>query len=113
MPRQSKEQLAAQITAEATKQAVALVAEAAAKATLLAADAAALATKSAPEIMTVASKLQTHEEVCAQRYENLEVALKDLKDGAAAMGKAMWTANGMLVLTLLATVGFFFAKGWK
>jgi hypothetical protein len=104
--------LATRVAAEAALLATKVIAEATVKATAVAADAAALAAKSAPEVAKVANDLASHEAICTERYGYINTALEELKKDGKALTKFMWSANGLLVVTLLAIVGYFFAQGW-
>ncbi len=104
--------LAPRAPAEAALPATKVTAEATTKATIVAADAAALAAKSAPEVAKVKADLESHEKIDGERFGHITATPDDLKKDFKGLTRNMWSANGILVVTLLAIAGFFFAAGW-
>ena len=88
---------------DASQLALELVAKAAAAAVELAAGAQSRATALVVDTADTASKLTTHEAVCLIRYGEITRDLNFLK-------KATWSANGLLIATLLAAVAYFLAQ---
>lgn len=88
------------IATEAAKIATILVAEATERARLLAAGAAASATSLAPEIATVGAKLSSHEAVCAERYEAININLRRID-------KFMWFVSTSFFFAMVSIAWFF------
>ena len=51
-------------------------------------------------------KLESHEDVCAERWRNAQTATTDLKAAVNAFTRQMWAANGMVILTLLSLIAW-------
>lgn len=63
-------------------------------------------------IHDVRRRFDTHEAVCAQRYENIEAAVQRVDDRVSGTNGLLLTVAGATVLQLMAVLGYLLVN-WK
>lgn len=68
------------------------------------------ATLASQATLGVGARLESHERVCAERWRACHETMGEIKGSIKGFQAQLWAAAGLVVVTLLGTVGFLFTK---